>query len=90
MENTRLTFNNDKTYGWNVPLTLRSRKIMSVIITLKDGTELTYTDVIEYEHMYSKSWGEHAPDEACVEFINGEYASLLLDEIDTIHITDSL
>jgi hypothetical protein len=44
MDCIRLTFNEDRTYSWNVPVTLRSKKPMSVTITLKNGKPIHVTD----------------------------------------------
>ena len=89
MENVRLTFNDNKTYGWNVPLTLRSRQPMSVKVILKDGTELIYNNVIEYEHMWSHNWGAYQPINGCIEFENGEYVSHPLAEVQSVHVTET-
>jgi hypothetical protein len=89
MDCIRLTFNEDRTYGWNVPVTLRSKKPMSVTITLKNGKQLKYDKVEEYQHCYAENWGGCIPNKACIALDNGEFILQPMSNIEFIHVTDA-
>lgn len=85
----RLTFNNNRTYGWNVPVTLRSRQKLNVTLQFKDGTSVTYKDVIEYEHMFQEQHDVNNTVNACVEFKDGNYKTYPLNSIQSIHLSET-
>lgn len=88
MDCIKLTFNEDRTYGWNVPVTLRSKKPLSCTITLNNGTKLHYDNIVEYQHIFTQ---HHMPDvhNACVELPNGNYMTHDINDIQAVHLSDS-
>jgi hypothetical protein len=78
-----LTLNNNRKYSWNIPVTLRSKKPLSVILTLSNGILIIYNDVSEYEHLFDNYT---CKNNAYIEFANGDYVIQPLEKVESINL----
>lgn len=86
----RITFNGNQSYGFDIPVTLRSKTLMTVVVTLKDGTELTYNNVVEYDHMWKESWDtRNQPYQGCIELEDGSFMMHPVTSIESVHVTSN-